>query len=55
MAIIMGKVLAGQEKEAYVEGLFSSIAAKYDLLNTVLSMGMHRRWRRYAVGRSRCV
>ena len=41
--------LEGEEKEAYVEGLFASIASRYDLLNTVMSFGRHRAWRRQAV------
>jgi len=48
----MGKVPAGSQKEAYVEGLFSSIADKYDLLNTVLSLSRHKAWRRYAVSKA---
>lgn len=35
----------------YVQSLFDSIAPKYDLLNTVLSLGTDRHWRRHAVGR----
>lgn len=48
----MGKDLAGREKEAYVESLFSSIAPKYDLLNSVLSLTRHKAWRRFAVSRA---
>jgi len=40
------------EKEAYVEGLFSAIAPRYDLLNTVLSLTRHKAWRRFAVSES---
>lgn len=43
---------AGRTKEAYVEGLFSSIAPKYDLLNNVLSLCQHTAWRRFAVSKS---
>ncbi len=39
-------------KEAYVEGLFSSIAPRYDLINTVISLARHKAWRRFAVSRS---
>lgn len=48
----MVKVPAQYEKEAYVEGLFSSIADKYDLMNSVLSLNRHRAWRRFAVSKS---
>ena len=44
----MDKVPARYEKEAYVEGLFSCIAGKYDLMNGVLSLTRHRAWRRFA-------
>ncbi len=48
----MSEDLKGRRKEAYVEGLFSSIAPKYDLLNSVLSLSRHKAWRRYAVSKS---
>lgn len=32
-----------------VKEMFGSIASKYDLINTVLSFGIHHRWRRKAV------
>ncbi len=41
-----------QDKAAYVRAMFNSIARRYDLLNTVLSLGRDRRWRRFAVGAS---
>lgn len=50
--MVMDKVPAQREKEAYVEGLFSSIAGKYDLMNGVLSLTRHRAWRRFAVSKS---
>ena len=45
----MFDIPAQTEKEAYVEGLFSSIAPRYDLINTVLSLARHKAWRRFAV------
>ncbi len=36
-------------KRAYVRAMFSAIARRYDLLNSLLSLGLHRRWKRYAV------
>lgn len=36
----------------YIEALFSAIAPKYDLMNSVLSLTRHKAWRRYAVGLS---
>ncbi len=35
-------------KARHVHRLFSSVAPTYDLLNTVLSFGLHKRWRRLA-------
>jgi demethylmenaquinone methyltransferase/2-methoxy-6-polyprenyl-1,4-benzoquinol methylase len=31
----------------YVRGLFGRIARRYDLTNDVMSLGLHRRWKRY--------
>lgn len=42
----------GDNKEAYVHALFSSIAHRYDLLNTVLSFNRDRAWRRFAVAQT---
>jgi demethylmenaquinone methyltransferase/2-methoxy-6-polyprenyl-1,4-benzoquinol methylase len=33
-------------KPAYVHDLFSRIAGRYDLTNDVMSLGLHRRWKR---------
>ena len=41
-----------EEKVAKVNEVFSSVAAKYDLMNDLMSFGMHRCWKRYFVGRS---
>ena len=35
-------------KETYVENLFNSIAPTYDVLNSILSFGLHKRWRVFA-------
>lgn len=40
---------AGKDKAAYVQDTFNSIARRYDLINTLMSMGLDRRWRRLAV------
>jgi len=40
------------EKARMVGAIFDSVAARYDLLNDVMSFGMHRLWRRFAVGLS---
>jgi demethylmenaquinone methyltransferase/2-methoxy-6-polyprenyl-1,4-benzoquinol methylase len=37
--------LHGDEKRRYVGTLFSNIAERYDLMNTLMTGGMHHRWR----------
>ena len=37
------------EKAARVAGVFSSVAAKYDLMNDLMSWGLHRVWKAFAV------
>ncbi len=37
------------EKASRVKGVFDSVAPKYDLMNDLMSMGMHRAWKSYAV------
>lgn len=50
---VLRQSLVGPEKERYVNRLFSSIAPKYDLMNTVISFGKHKSWRRLAVRMSK--
>jgi demethylmenaquinone methyltransferase / 2-methoxy-6-polyprenyl-1,4-benzoquinol methylase len=44
-----GEIAAGTAKRAYVRGIFTAIAPRYDLLNHLLSLNVDRRWRRQAV------
>jgi demethylmenaquinone methyltransferase/2-methoxy-6-polyprenyl-1,4-benzoquinol methylase len=37
------------EKARRVRGVFDSVASKYDVMNDVLSMGLHRAWKAYTV------
>ena len=37
------------DKAKRVRGVFDSVASKYDLMNDLMSMGMHRAWKAYAV------
>ena len=33
------------EKASKVQGVFGSVASKYDIMNDVMSMGIHRIWK----------
>ena len=37
------------EKARRVRGVFDSVASRYDIMNDVLSMGLHRAWKAYTV------
>ena len=37
------------EKASLVRGVFDSVASKYDLMNDLMSFGVHRLWKRFAV------
>ena len=38
-----------QDKARRVRGVFDSVAPKYDLMNDLMSMGLHRVWKAYTV------
>jgi demethylmenaquinone methyltransferase/2-methoxy-6-polyprenyl-1,4-benzoquinol methylase len=38
-----------QEKAQRVAGVFSSVAGKYDLMNDLMSAGLHRLWKKFAI------
>ena len=42
-----------EEKARRVAGVFESVAGRYDLMNDLMSAGLHRWWKRYAVEQSR--
>jgi demethylmenaquinone methyltransferase/2-methoxy-6-polyprenyl-1,4-benzoquinol methylase len=37
------------EKASRVRGVFDSVATKYDVMNDLMSMGLHRAWKAYTV------
>lgn len=43
------RTVARDEKQKLVAGVFHSVAAKYDVMNDLMSFGVHRLWKRYAV------
>lgn len=38
-----------EDKARRVRGVFDSVASKYDVMNDLMSMGLHRAWKAYAV------
>lgn len=43
------KTVREEEKQQKVGEVFHSVAQKYDIMNDVMSAGMHRLWKRFAV------
>lgn len=43
------ETVAEEEKARKVAGVFTSVAGKYDVMNDLMSAGLHRLWKRYAV------
>jgi len=44
------ETVAEEEKAKRVAGVFDSVASKYDVMNDLMSAGLHRIWKRFAVG-----
>lgn len=44
--------VAEDEKRHRVAQVFSSVAGRYDVMNDLMSMGLHRLWKRFAIGLS---
>ncbi|SCU99911.1 LAMI_0G01640g1_1 [Lachancea mirantina] len=45
------KTVLKNEKEKLVGGVFSSVAAKYDIMNDVMSLGIHRLWKDHFINK----
>jgi demethylmenaquinone methyltransferase/2-methoxy-6-polyprenyl-1,4-benzoquinol methylase len=41
--------VAAEDKERLVAGVFTSVADKYDIMNDLMSLGIHRLWKRFAI------
>ena len=39
-----------KDKASRVAGVFTSVASKYDIMNDLMSAGLHRIWKRFAIG-----
>src|SRR5947208_16103738 len=48
----VGTARSGTLPESQVRAMFDRIAGVYDLMNTVMTAGMHHRWRERAAGRA---
>lgn len=44
--------VAESEKARRVAGVFDSVATRYDLMNDLMSGGLHRLWKAFAIDRS---
>lgn len=45
------KTINKTDKESMVGGVFSSVASNYDVMNDVMSMGVHRLWKSHFINR----
>ncbi len=43
------KTVAAKEKQQHVRGVFDSVADRYDIMNDVMSLGIHRLWKRFTI------
>ncbi len=43
------KTVESDQKADMVAGVFHSVAAKYDIMNDVMSFGIHRMWKRFTI------
>ena len=46
------ETVAEEEKARRVAGVFDSVAGRYDLMNDLMSGGMHRLWKRFTIDQS---
>ncbi len=46
------QTVATEEKADLVRGVFDSVASRYDIMNDLMSGGLHRLWKRYTIDQS---
>ena len=46
------QTVATEEKADKVRGVFDSVASHYDVMNDLMSAGMHRLWKRFTIGQA---
>ena len=46
------ETVAEEQKAGRVRGVFESVAAKYDVMNDLMSMGAHRAWKAFTIAQS---
>lgn len=46
------KTVSVEEKAGHVRGVFDSVANRYDIMNDLMSGGLHRLWKRFTVERA---
>ena len=44
------QTVASDEKATLVRGVFDSVASRYDLMNDLMSGGLHRLWKHFTIG-----
>jgi demethylmenaquinone methyltransferase/2-methoxy-6-polyprenyl-1,4-benzoquinol methylase len=43
------QTVPSEEKAGHVRDVFDSVASKYDIMNDLMSVGLHRLWKRYTI------
>ncbi len=46
------KDVAEKERQSLVQGVFNSVASRYDLMNDLMSFGTHRLWKRFLLSKT---
>ena len=46
------KTVSQEEKAGYVKDVFDSVSNRYDLMNDLMSGGLHRLWKKYTIDKA---